>query len=508
MQKRFKVIRLAEKMRCSKPSANGRKQRKNHQGHSHIARRFVNVNFVLVKSRLTEKRKKYQPEHIERRQPRASQPKQPKRDVSVWPRTNGVENFVFAEESSKARNSRNRKRANEQRPESHRNLFSQPAHVAHVLLAAHGMYHAAGGQEEQAFEERVRHQMKNPSRVRSHSAAEKHIAQLRHGRVSQNFFNVGLHQPNRRRIKRSDRSHCRHHKHRDRRSRKERMHACHHVNARGHHRRRRNQRAHRRRTFHRVRQPDVQRQLRRLSNCAGKKQQTNPCEHARLRRALGRHIRGLSENRAKIHRTESPEEQQNSDGKSEVANSRGNKRLFPGVDRRLFQEPESNKQVAAQPHAFPAHKHQNNIRRQHQRKHEKHKQIQVGEKSVVPLLVRHVSSGINVHEQTHKCDHQQHHDRQVVHLQRKVHLERPRRHPVEIILEKRKLSRRQQRKFSDGLQHAKKSQRNGANSNRIYNRLGAIFAQQAIQCSPGQRQRENDPKMFEYWHQNFRRFTR
>src|SRR5580700_1329632 len=129
MQKRFKVIRLAQKMRRGKPSAHNRKQRENHQRHSHAARRFVNVHLALVKSRPAKKCEKYQPEHVEGGKPRASKSKQPKCDVSVGPGTGRVQNFVLTEKSGKTGNSRNRKRRNKHRPVSHWNLFSQPAHV-------------------------------------------------------------------------------------------------------------------------------------------------------------------------------------------------------------------------------------------------------------------------------------------------------------------------------------------------------------------------------------------
>ena len=225
-------------------------------------------------------------------------------------------------------------------------------------------------------------------------------------------------------------------------------------------------------------------------------------------RALRRHIRGLHEYRAEIHRPKCPEEQQNSNRKSKVANSRGDERFLPRINRRLLQKPESDQQIAAQPDAFPTHKHQHNVGGQHQRQHEEDKQIQVSEEAVISFLVRHVAGRINVHEQAYERHHQQHYDRQMVHLQREIHLERARRHPVEIILEKRNLPRGQQREFANRFQHRQKRQRNRSNPHGIYNRLGPILAQQAVQRSPCQRQRENDPKMFEYWHQNFRRFTR
>ena len=113
-----------------------------------------------------------------------------------------------------------------------------------------------------------------------------------------------------------------------------------------------------------------------------------------------------------------------------------------------------------------------------------------------------------MHEQADKSDYQQHHDGQMVHLQRKIHFERAGHDPIEIILEKRKLIRGQQGKFPNGFEHGKEGQRNGPNPNGIYSHLRPVLAEQAVDRGAGQRQRENNPEMIEYRHHNFRRFTR
>ena len=51
--------------------------------------------------------------------------------------------------------------ADEHGPVRDRNLVPQPAHLAHVLLAAHGVDHAAGAKEEQRLEEGVRDQVED-----------------------------------------------------------------------------------------------------------------------------------------------------------------------------------------------------------------------------------------------------------------------------------------------------------------------------------------------------------
>ena len=220
MQKRFEIIGLAQKMRRREPAAKDRKERQNHQRDSHASRRFVDVHFVFVVARFAEERQENETKHIKRSQARADQAQQPERKIRMWPRSGRVQDFVLAEKTCEAGNSRDSQCGNEHRPISDRNFLTQPAHLAHVLLAGHGMNHAARRQKEQALEESVGHQVKNSRGVRAHTAAQKHVPQLRDSRIGENFFDVRLHQANRSRVERRKRSHQRHYEHRNRRARK------------------------------------------------------------------------------------------------------------------------------------------------------------------------------------------------------------------------------------------------------------------------------------------------
>jgi hypothetical protein len=129
--------------------------------------------------------------------------------------------------------------------------------VRHFLVTAHGVNHAARRKEQQAFEERVRHQVEHAGSVGADAEAQEHVAQLRDGGVGENFFDVRLHQADGRGVERGERANQRNDEHRDGRAREKRIHARDHVHAGGDHRRGVNQRADWRGTFHRVRQPDI-----------------------------------------------------------------------------------------------------------------------------------------------------------------------------------------------------------------------------------------------------------
>src|SRR3989442_1141746 len=67
--------------------------------------------------------------------------------------------------------------------------------------------------------------------------------------------------------------------------------------------------------------------------------------------------------------------------------------------RVLFQKVEADQQVTAESHAFPAHEQQQEILREHQNQHEKHEQVEVCEKAIVSVFVRHVADRINMDQQ-------------------------------------------------------------------------------------------------------------
>ena len=69
---------------------------------------------------------------------------------------------------------------------------AQPAHLAHVLLAAHRMDHRARSEEQAGLEERMRHQVKDARGVRADADADEHVAELADGPVREHLLDVGL----------------------------------------------------------------------------------------------------------------------------------------------------------------------------------------------------------------------------------------------------------------------------------------------------------------------------
>ena len=247
------------------------------------------LHFV-VDARSAEERHEDQTEHVKRRQPRGNESDQPQPGRML---KRFSQNLILAEKARQRRNPRDRKRPREESFCRCRNLRPERAHLAHILLAGERVNHAAGAEEEQRLEKRVRHQVENPRRKRAHTHRQKHVTELADGGICEHALDVVLQETHRGRV---DRGQCADHRHDfERRGSKlvERVHPRDHVHARRHHCRRMDQRAHRRRAFHRVRQPNVQWNLRRLTRRADKEKQPNRRQHRRSQcKRVARDTRG------------------------------------------------------------------------------------------------------------------------------------------------------------------------------------------------------------------------
>ena len=70
----------------------------------------MDVDLVLVEALLAEKREEQQPEHVERREPRAVRLRAARAQIGVRAVLRGFENFVLAEEAGEARRAGDRQR--------------------------------------------------------------------------------------------------------------------------------------------------------------------------------------------------------------------------------------------------------------------------------------------------------------------------------------------------------------------------------------------------------------
>src|ERR1051325_544923 len=176
------------------------------------------------------------------------------------------EDFVFREESSERNDAADR----------------EPTHSRHLLFVMHAMNDRTRSKEEQCFEERVGEYMEDRADERAYSGAQKHVSELRYGRIGQNLLNICLSDSNRGGDESSQASYQRYnHHHRDR-ALKDEVGARHHKNTGSHHRRGMYQSGHRCWAGHRVREPDVQRYLRALAGSSDEQAERNPRHQSEL----------------------------------------------------------------------------------------------------------------------------------------------------------------------------------------------------------------------------------
>src|SRR6266702_3916312 len=120
---------------------------------------------MFVVALLPVESQKHEPEHVEGSQQRGGQSEsiQSVADLAapIFALERAEKNRVLAEKPRKRRKSRDGQSGRQHGHVSPPNFLAQAAHTVHVLLAAHGVDHAACGKKEQRLEERMRHQMKN-----------------------------------------------------------------------------------------------------------------------------------------------------------------------------------------------------------------------------------------------------------------------------------------------------------------------------------------------------------
>ena len=182
-------------------------------------------------------------------------------------KTDGVsQNGVLAVPTAEQWNSANGQDARQHGQRGDLHLGIQAAHAHHVLLVVTTVNHAARAKKQQRFEERVRGEMEQPGGPATNPQGQHHVTELTHGGIGQDLFDIGHDHGNRRRHKQSDSAGIGDNQ--KSLGSEQRITAADEVDAGRHHGGGVDQGAHRRRTFHGVRQPNVKRELRRLADAA------------------------------------------------------------------------------------------------------------------------------------------------------------------------------------------------------------------------------------------------
>jgi len=118
-------------------------------------------------------------------------------DPAQGPRMKGlIEDLILAEESRKGRDAGQRQRADIKSPVGDREVALEPPHLSEVLLTGHCMDHAAAAEEKKRLEGPVGKEMEDPGHIGPQAAGHHHGAELAHGRVGHDAFDVVLGQRN------------------------------------------------------------------------------------------------------------------------------------------------------------------------------------------------------------------------------------------------------------------------------------------------------------------------
>jgi hypothetical protein len=176
----------------------------------------------------------------------------------------------------------------------------------------------------------------------------------------------------------------------------------------------------RRRAFHRIREPDVQRHLRRLAHRAYEQADADQRHrvHAVGARQREGHLgdaRGDRERIAVIERRVAEQARavhhaRDAEHEAEVADAVHDERLHVREDRGRALEPEADEQVTHDAHRFPAEEQLHEVVGHHEHQHREREQRDVAEEAVVARIVVHVADRVDVHAQRHE-GHDDHHQR-------------------------------------------------------------------------------------------------
>ena len=351
---------------------------------------------------------------------------------------------VFAPEAGQRKHTGQRQAADQKRGVRPGHEAAEAAEVAHVDDAPHRVHHAPGAEEEQGLEEGVREQVKHAAGDAEHRAGsegQEHVAELADRGVGQHALEIELREGDQPGEQRGEPADDGDDELSGGRRGEQRRAAGHHVHAGGDHRGGVNERADGRRAFHRIGQPDVQRELGAFAAGAQEQEQANgsgerACrvvagENAVLTQdatdkpSLGRRVsdlrrdalgvgRAVGQRIVIVERAVSAPDQENRQREGEVADAVDEERLLAGRGRFGLFVPEADEQVAAHADRFPKDEEQQEVAHRDEHRHREDEEADVGEEPPVAAIPFHVAGGEYGHERGDEGDHAEHHGGQGV----------------------------------------------------------------------------------------------
>ena len=337
------------------------------------------------------------------------------------------QDLILTEEACGNERQSGQRRAPHQEADVHqRNRFAQAAHLEDVLFVMAGENHRTRRQEQQRFKERVSHQMENRRVPCLHAQREEHVANLAHGRVGENAFDVGLHQRGEARQYQGDRPDDPDQMQHFRRHQEQTVGTGDQVDAGGDHGRGVDQRGNRRRTRHRIGKPRLQRQLGGFTDRAAEQHQRRPLQRGT---AVSKVLRRQLNHFAEVEGTQFVVEDEQREGEEHVADASHHKRFHRCGAVLRIGVVETDQQVRTEAHAFPTEVHQQQVIGQYQNHHAGDKQVGIGEEAGISLFTAHVPGGEHVDQEADAGHHGEHGQRQAVQHQVEADVEIPYRHP-------------------------------------------------------------------------------
>ncbi len=273
---------------------------------------------------------------------------------------------------------------------------------------------APAARKPQRLERRVHQQVVERRVPPAAGQRADHVGELADGRVREDALDVVLRQRGQRRAQHGDRGDDAEHRERRRRRQEHRVEPRHREHPGGDHRRGVDQRRDRRRAGHRVRQPDVQRELRGLADDAGAEQQRGGGHRP------GGQVRHGGEHVGDAEAAGGPAEHDHPDDEAGVPEPGGQERLERGRPRLRQLTVVTDQDVRAQAHDLPADQQHDEVAgdddEQHGRREQRHER-RVGR---VARVAAQVLDRVELHEQRHRTDHDRHDHGQPVQRGREV----------------------------------------------------------------------------------------